>query len=100
MAAQILPLDWAPNDPLSAYLLSAGGVVDLERLKLDSPVLSSLREAGVKLVAPLTGQGEVEMQKTVVDPRLQWRYAGNVWHNALIRTVINAPVRWVRKLGK
>ncbi len=42
-------------------------------------------------------KGQVEMQKVVVDPRLQWRYAGNVWHNALIRTVINLPVRWVKK---
>ncbi len=46
VAAQILPLDFAPHDPLSAYLLSAGGAVDLERLKLDSPALRSLREAG------------------------------------------------------
>jgi serine phosphatase RsbU (regulator of sigma subunit)/anti-sigma regulatory factor (Ser/Thr protein kinase) len=59
VAPQILPLDFAANDPLSAYLLSAGDVVDLERLKLDSPVLRSLRAAGVKLVAPLTGQGEL-----------------------------------------
>ena len=59
VAAQILPLDFAPNDPLSAYLLSAGGPVDLERLKLDSPALDSLREAGVKLIAPLAGQGEL-----------------------------------------
>ena len=59
VAAQILPLDFAPNDPLSAYLLSAGGPVDLERLKLDSPALESLREAGVKLIAPLAGQGEL-----------------------------------------
>ena len=59
VAAQILPLDFAPNDPLSAYLLNAGGPVDLERLKLESPALDSLREAGVKLIAPLAGQGEL-----------------------------------------
>ena len=59
VAAQILPLDFAPNDPLSAYLLGAGGPVDLERLKLDSSALRSLREAGVKLIAPLAGQGEL-----------------------------------------
>jgi len=45
-------------------------------------------------------KGQVEMQKVVVDPRLQWRHAGNVWHNALIRTVLNTPVRWMRKLGR
>ena len=59
VAAQILPLNFAPNDPLSAYLLGAGGPVDLERLKLDSSALRSLREAGVKLIAPLAGQGEL-----------------------------------------
>jgi serine phosphatase RsbU (regulator of sigma subunit)/anti-sigma regulatory factor (Ser/Thr protein kinase) len=59
VTAQILPLDFAPNDPLGAYLLSAGGPVELERLKLDSPALRSLREAGVKLIAPLAGQGEL-----------------------------------------
>ncbi len=58
-AAQILPLDLAANDPLGPYLLSARGAVDLERLKLDSPALLALRAAGVKLVAPLTGQGEL-----------------------------------------
>ena len=51
VAAQILPLDFAPNYLLSAYLLSAGGPVDLERLKLDSPALDALREAGVKPIA-------------------------------------------------
>jgi len=58
-AAQILPLDFAPNDPLSPYLLSARGAVDLDRLKLDSPALRALRAAGVRLIAPLTGQGEL-----------------------------------------
>ena len=52
VAAQILPLDIAPNDPLNAYLLSARGAVDLERLKLDSPALRALRAAGVRLIAP------------------------------------------------
>ena len=52
------------------------------------------------LAALFGNQGQVAMQKVVVDPRLQWRYAGNVWHNALIRTVINAPTRWLRRRGK
>ena len=59
VAAQILPLDFAPNDPLSPYLLSARGAVDLDRLKLDSPALRALRVAGVRLIAPLAGQGEL-----------------------------------------
>ena len=59
VAAQILPMDFAPNDPLSPYLLSARGAVDLDRLKLDSPALRALRVAGVRLIAPLAGQGEL-----------------------------------------
>lgn len=52
----------------------------------------------LRALAGLFGvQGQVEMQKVVVDPRLRWRYAGNVWHNALIRTMINLPVRWVKR---
>jgi hypothetical protein len=43
--------------------------------------------------------GQVEITKTCVDPRLQWSEAKNVWHNAGIRTTlytISAPLRWVR----
>jgi hypothetical protein len=42
----------------------------------------------------------VELQKVVVDNKVQWRYAGNVRHNALIRTVLHTPVRWVKGAGK
>jgi hypothetical protein len=41
-------------------------------------------------------QAEVEMAKTCVDPKLQWKQAGNVWHNAAIRTFfykLTDPVR-------
>jgi serine phosphatase RsbU (regulator of sigma subunit)/anti-sigma regulatory factor (Ser/Thr protein kinase) len=49
----------APNDPLVAYLQSARGVVDLDRLELESSALDELKEAGVKLVVPLVAQGEL-----------------------------------------
>jgi hypothetical protein len=42
----------------------------------------------------------VEVQRVVVDNKVQWRYAGNVRHNALIRTVLYTPVRWVKGAGK
>ena len=41
----------------------------------------------------------VEVQKVVVDNKVQWRYAGNVRHNALIRTVLHTPVRLVKGSG-
>ena len=38
------------------------------------------------------------MHKVCVDPRLQWSQARNVWHNAVVRTALNAPARWMKKL--
>jgi serine phosphatase RsbU (regulator of sigma subunit)/anti-sigma regulatory factor (Ser/Thr protein kinase) len=49
----------APNDPLVAYLQSAGGAVEVERLELESPAVAALREAGVALVVPLVSGGEL-----------------------------------------
>ena len=55
----MLDLDIVPNDPLVLYFQTSPGVVDVERLEIDSPVLDSLRAAGVKLVVPLVSQGEL-----------------------------------------
>ncbi|MGZ8686791.1 MAG: ATP-binding SpoIIE family protein phosphatase [Gaiellaceae bacterium] len=52
-------IDIAPNDPLVAYLQSAGGAVDVEKLELESPGVTALREAGVALVVPLISGGEL-----------------------------------------
>lgn len=41
----------------------------------------------------------VQAHKTCVDRKVQWAYAGNVRHNAAIRTLLfklTAPLRWVR----
>src|SRR5262245_26103037 len=48
-----------PNDPLLAYLQTAGGVVELERLELESAAVDALREAGVSLIVPLVSGGEL-----------------------------------------
>ncbi len=53
------PVDIPPNDPCLAYFQSAPGTVDLDALKLDTPGIAALREAGVKLVVPLVTQGEL-----------------------------------------
>jgi serine phosphatase RsbU (regulator of sigma subunit)/anti-sigma regulatory factor (Ser/Thr protein kinase) len=58
-AAEAAPVDIAPNDPLLALLQSSSGAVDLETLDLESPALTALREAGVKLAVPLVSQGEL-----------------------------------------
>ena len=52
-------LDIAPNDPILAYLASVSGVVEIEKLDLDSPALAAMKEAGVRLVVPLVSQGEL-----------------------------------------
>lgn len=52
-------LDIAPNDPILAYLAGVSGVVEVDKLDLDSPALAKMREANVKLLVPLVSQGEL-----------------------------------------
>ncbi|MCB0160318.1 MAG: GAF domain-containing protein, partial [Caldilineaceae bacterium] len=52
-------LEIAPNDPLLAYLQSAPGVVEVDKLQLVSDGLAQLRAAGVTLIVPLVSQGEL-----------------------------------------
>src|SRR3712207_6588116 len=52
-------LEIAPNDPILAYLASVSGVVEVEKLDLDSPALRAMRAADVRLVVPLVSQGEL-----------------------------------------
>ncbi len=52
-------IDIAPTDPLFGYLQTAPGVVDAERLELESPALDELRAGGVKVIVPLVTQGEL-----------------------------------------
>jgi len=40
----------------------------------------------------------VQMIRALVDGKLQWSQAKNVWYNSAIRSVLNAPVRLVRRL--
>jgi serine phosphatase RsbU (regulator of sigma subunit) len=49
----------APNDPILAYLANVSGVVEVEKLHLDSPALRAMKAADVKLVVPLVSQGEL-----------------------------------------
>jgi serine phosphatase RsbU (regulator of sigma subunit)/anti-sigma regulatory factor (Ser/Thr protein kinase) len=55
----ILPLDISPADPLLAYFQSEPGVVEIEKLKLDSPALRELKASNIQLVAPLVSQGQL-----------------------------------------
>jgi Stage II sporulation protein E (SpoIIE)/GAF domain len=53
------PIEIGPNDPLLAFLQSASGPVEIDTLDLDSPALTELKAAGVKLAVPLVSQGEL-----------------------------------------
>lgn len=58
--AVIAPLDIPPTDPLIEFFRNnTSGVVDVDRLALDSPGVHALRAAGVRLVLPLVSQGEL-----------------------------------------
>ena len=52
-------LQIAPNDPIVAYFASASGVVEIEKLELDSPALRAMKAADIKVVVPLVSQGEL-----------------------------------------
>jgi hypothetical protein len=40
---------------------------------------------------------QVETRVVCVDPRRQWRNAGNIWNNAALRTVMFAPFGWISR---
>jgi hypothetical protein len=51
------------------------------------------------LAAHFGAHGVVTQEVVLVDPRLQWSQAGNLWQNAAIRTGLYmalAPARWVK----
>lgn len=56
----VVPLDIPAGDPLIEYLQqNVSGVIDVERLTLDSPGVRALRRSGVRLALPLVSQGEL-----------------------------------------
>ena len=57
--AVVEAVEISPNDPLLAYFQSNHGLVEVDRLNLDSSALNSLKAAGVKIAIPLVGQGEL-----------------------------------------
>jgi serine phosphatase RsbU (regulator of sigma subunit)/anti-sigma regulatory factor (Ser/Thr protein kinase) len=52
-------LEIPANDPLLAYVHNSPGIIEVDKLKLNSPILRDLQEAGVKLSLPLVSQGEL-----------------------------------------
>jgi anti-anti-sigma factor len=51
------------------------------------------------LAAQLGTSGEVQMHKTLLDPKLQWGRAGNIWYNAQLRTLLYSPIALLQWIG-
>ena len=47
------------TDPFVAYLLAVDGPVDLSSLDIDTPLVTTMRAAGVQLAVPIVAHGEV-----------------------------------------
>jgi serine phosphatase RsbU (regulator of sigma subunit)/anti-sigma regulatory factor (Ser/Thr protein kinase) len=56
---EIPAVDIPPNDPVLAYFQANPEPVDVDGLKIDTPGVRALRDAGVKMVVPLVTQGEL-----------------------------------------
>ncbi|MBL8056977.1 MAG: hypothetical protein JNK29_09785 [Anaerolineales bacterium] len=50
------------------------------------------------LAARFNVAGQAQMRSALVDPRLQWSEAKNVWHNAAIRTAFVLPGEILKRL--
>jgi anti-anti-sigma factor len=52
------------------------------------------------LAAELGTTGEVKMDKTLLDPKLQWGRAWNIWYNAQLRTLLYSPIKLLGSINK
>jgi serine phosphatase RsbU (regulator of sigma subunit)/anti-sigma regulatory factor (Ser/Thr protein kinase) len=75
--AESPPIEIGPTDPIIGHFQTASGAVDVDSLELDSPAVTELKRAGVKLVIPLVSQGEL-IGVLNLGPRLSERdYSGD-----------------------
>jgi anti-anti-sigma factor len=51
------------------------------------------------LAAHLGTSGEVEVQRTLLDPNFQWGRIWNIWYNAQLRTLLYSPIALLRWIG-
>jgi hypothetical protein len=83
------------NDPLYELGMMAGG-----HRKEDVFWAQTLTALGRYLDAP---EAEVQTRTACVDTKRQWRHAGNVWHNSMVRSVLQTiatPVTALRRPGR
>jgi len=51
------------------------------------------------LAAQLDTSGAVQIHRTLLDPKLQWGRASNIWYNALLRTLLYSPIALLRRIS-
>jgi anti-anti-sigma factor len=78
------------SDPLYELAFRAAGS------KLQDKIWTHVLMA---LAAQLGTSGEVQMQRTLLDPNLQWGRASNIWYNALLRTVVYSPIALLHRIS-
>lgn len=57
----------------------------------------------INLASYFDVEGYVQQTNTLVDPKIQWSEAKNIWNNAALRTglyLLASPFRWVKNLGQ
>ena len=86
--ARMMEMDIGPDDPLRAHLLMEIGVIEIDALKLDSAALRHLKEAGVKITAPLISQGELIGLLILGPRRSEQGYSSDDW-----RLISNLAIR-------
>jgi anti-anti-sigma factor len=52
------------------------------------------------LAEQLGTSGDVQMDKTLLDHKLQWGRAWNIWYNAQLRTLLYSPITMFRSINK
>ena len=52
-----------------------------------------------ELAAQLGTSGQVEMERTLLDRKLQWGRVWNIWYNAQLRTLLYSPMALLRWIG-
>lgn len=57
--AEVKNFDIPSNDPILALIQHSAGVIEVDKIDLESPTLDALREEGVQLALPLVSQGEL-----------------------------------------
>jgi hypothetical protein len=68
------------NDPLYELAMTSGGHRKEDQFWAQTLTALAARLGGAA--------GSVETRSVCVDSRRQWRRAGNVWHNSMVRSVL------------